>query len=266
MADAVLYSQTGHVVTLTLNRPDALNPLSDPDMIDGLVAACARIDADSSVRCSIITGAGHAFSAGGNVKHMRERTDMFAGPPDRIAQAYRDGIHRVPRAVYALRTPLIAAVNGAAVGAALDVVCMADIRLAAATASFGTGFIKIGIGPGDGAAWFLPRAVGESKAAELLLTGRTMDADEALRCGLVSRVLTGADLMPAALDIAERIARHPPLAVQASKRLLRESVHQSLEAHLEACAAANADLHHTADHHEALAAFFERRPGTYRAE
>jgi len=239
MADPILFDRHGHVVTLTLNKPDELNPLSDPDMIDGLVAACDRINADQTVRAVIVTGAGRAFSAGGNVKHMRDRTDMFAGPPERIAQAYRSGMHRLPVAVYGLEVPLIAAVNGPTVGAALDLVSLADIRLVAETATFTAGFVKIGIGPGDGAAWFLPRAVGLSRAAEILFTGDTLSA--------------------AARDVAERICANAPLAIRETKRLLRAGQEQNLAAHLDDCARTNARLHHSADHAEAIEAFFEKR-------
>lgn len=254
------------MVTLTLNRPDALNPISDPEMIDGLVQSCDRINADRSVRAVIVTGAGRAFSAGGNVKHMRDRTGMFAGTPEEIAQSYRSGMHRLPGAVYGLEVPLIAAVNGPAVGAALDLVCMADIRLASETATFSAGFVKIGIGPGDGAAWFLPRAMGLTRAAELLFTGETLTADEAMAAGLVTRICAPETLMEAAAERAQRISENAPLAIRATKRLLRAGLGQNLPAHLDECAVMNARLHHTADHAEALEAFFEKRPARFKAE
>ncbi len=263
MTDPILFETHGHVVTLTLNKPAELNPLSDPDMIDGLVEACDRINADQTVRAVIVTGAGRAFSAGGNVKHMRDRTDMFAGPPERIAQAYRSGMHRLPVAVYGLEVPLIAAVNGPTVGAALDLVCLADIRLAAETASFTAGFVKIGIGPGDGAAWFLPRAVGLSRAAEILFTGDTLSAEDAVAAGLVTRVCADDALMDAAREMAERICANAPLAIRETKRLLRAGQEQDLVAHLNDCARTNARLHHSADHAEAIAAFFAKRPAKF---
>jgi len=263
MGDPILFDKDGHVVTLTLNKPDALNPLSDPDMIDGLVEACDRINADQTVRAVIMTGAGRAFSAGGNVKRMRDRTGMFAGPPEQIAQAYRTGMHRLPVAVYGLEVPLIAAVNGPTVGAALDLVCLADIRLAAEQATFTAGFVKIGIGPGDGAAWFLPRAVGLSRAAEILFTGDTLSAEDAASAGLVSGVFAADDLMAAARDVADRICANAPLAIRETKRLLRAGQEQDLVAHLDLCARTNARLHHSADHAEAIEAFFEKRSARF---
>lgn len=161
----VLYDREDHVVTLTLNRPEELNAFSEPAMIEAFLAALARVRAEADVRAVVLTGAGSAFSAGGNVKHMRDRTDMFAGTSADIERAYAEGIHRVPPALDDLPVPVIAAVNGPAFGAALDLVCLCDIRLAAPEARFGAPFVRIGIAPGDGAAWFLPRAIGEQWTA-----------------------------------------------------------------------------------------------------
>ncbi len=265
MSDPVLFEQHDHVVTLTLNKPADLNPVSDPDMIDGLVEACDRINADPSVRAAIITGAGRAFSSGGNVKHMRDRSHMFEGPPEQITQAYRTGMHRLPVAIYGLEVPLIAAVNGPVVGAALDLVCLADIRLASEHAKFTAGFARVGIAPGDGAAWYLPRAVGLSRAAEILLTCDTLSAADAAAAGLVSRVLPADGLMAAAREVADRIGANAPLAIRETKRLLRAAQEQDLHAHLEDCARTNARLHHSVDHAEAIAAFFEKRAARFLA-
>jgi enoyl-CoA hydratase/carnithine racemase len=256
----VRYEHTDHVVTLTLNRPEELNAFSEPAMIEAFLDAIARIRADRSVRAVVLTGAGKAFSAGGNVKHMRDKTDMFAGTAADIERAYADGIHRVPPALDGLEVPVIAAVNGAAYGAALDLVCLCDIRLAAPQASFGAPFVKIGIAPGDGAAWFLARAVGEQAAAEMLFTGEPIDADKAHAIGLVEP----ARLVEEAQSLAHRIAANAPQAVRLTKRLLRAQRFQTLPEHLSQCAAYQAILHGTADHTEALAAFFEKRPAIFR--
>jgi enoyl-CoA hydratase/carnithine racemase len=259
----VLYDQVDHVVTLTLNRPEELNAFSEPAMIHAFLEALARVRDDRSVRAVVLTGAGKAFSAGGNVKHMRDKTDMFAGSAADVERAYADGIHRVPPLFDGLEVPVIAAVNGAAFGAALDLVCLCDIRLAAPEASFGAPFVRIGIAPGDGAAWFLARAVGEQAAAEMLFTGEPIDADKAKEIGLVSRVVDRDRLVGEAQALAAKIAANAPQAVRLTKRLLRAQRFQSLPAHLQQCAAYQAILHGTADHAEALAAFFEKRPGVY---
>lgn len=262
--DRVLYDQDGPIVTLTLNRPDELNAFSDAPMIDAFLAALGRVKADETVRCVILTGAGRAFSAGGNVKHMRDKTDMFAGTAADIERAYAEGIHRVPPALWHLEVPVIAAVNGPAYGAALDLVCMCDIRLAAPSAKFGAPFVKLGISPGDGAAWFLNRIVGPSAAAELILTGEPADAEAAQAMGLISRIVPADDLLDEARTLAEKIAGNAPLAVKLSKRLLRRAPHQGLEDHLSNCAAYQGLLHGTDDHAEAVSALLDKRPPVFR--
>lgn len=259
----VLFEKSGHVATLTLNRPEELNAFSEPAMIEAFLEALDRVAGDAAVRAVVLTGAGKAFSAGGNVKHMREKTGMFAGTAADIERAYRDGIHRVPPRFDGLEVPVIAAVNGAAFGAALDLVCLCDIRLAAPEARFGAPFVRIGIGPGDGAAWFLPRAIGEQAAAEMLYTGEPIDAERALALGLVSRIVPAGDLLAEARALATRIAANAPQAVRYTKRLLRAQRAQSLPEHLSQCAAYQAILHGTADHAEALDAFFEKRPAVF---
>ncbi|HAE03251.1 MAG TPA: enoyl-CoA hydratase [Rhodospirillaceae bacterium] len=262
----ILYEKSAGIVTLTLNRPDQLNAFSEGPMIDAFLAVLDQVTAEKDVRCVILTGAGRAFSAGGNVKHMRDKTDMFAGSAADIERAYAQGIHRVPPKLWGLEIPVIAAVNGPAYGAALDLVCMCDIRLASATAKFGAPFVKIGIAPGDGAAWFLSRIVGPSHAAELILTGDTVDADTAKAMGLVSRVVDPDALMREAHALAEKIAANAPLALQSSKRLLRKAPHQTLEDHLSLCASYQALLHGTADHAEAVTALLEKRKPVFKAE
>jgi len=263
MQDIILYQKNGPVVTLTLNRPVELNAFSEPDMIDAFLGAIARIKADADVRAVVLTGAGRAFSAGGNVKHMRDKSDMFAGSADDIAQAYRDGILRVPPIFYNLEIPIIAAINGPTFGAALDLICMCDIRLASPSATFGAPFVKIGIAPGDGAAWFLPKIIGQANAAEMLFTGDTIDANRALEMGLIGRIVAQADLLSEAQTIAEKIAANAPLAVRETKKLLREGQYTRLDPHLDACAKAQGMLHSTDDHMEAINAFFEKQVGVY---
>ena len=140
MTDALLYEQDGAIVTLTMNRPDLRNPISEPDMIDAFEEAVSRINRDASVRVVILTGAGSAFSSGGNVKHMRDREGMFGGSPAQIRNGYRHGIQRIPRALWELEVPAIAAVNGPGIGAGCDLTCMCDIRIASTKAQFAESF------------------------------------------------------------------------------------------------------------------------------
>lgn len=156
--------------------------------------------------------------------------------------------------------PVIAAVNGPAIGAGLDLACLCDIRIAAESATFAESFVRVGIVPGDGGAWLLPRIIGFSRATELALTGETIDAATALAIGLVSRVVPDAGLLDAARDVAGRIAANPPHAVRMTRRLLREGQTAGLAQILEMSAAMQALAHATADHEEAVDAFLEKRP------
>ncbi len=266
MSDVVIYDQDGAVVTLTLNLPETRNPISDPGMIDALEAAVARINADMTVRAVILTGAGSAFSSGGNVKHMRDRVGMFGGSPASVRNGYRNGIQRIPLALNALEVPAIAAVNGPAIGAGCDLTCMCDIRIASTDAIFAESFVKVGIIPGDGGAWLLPRAVGLSRACEMAFTGESIDARMALAWGLVSDVVAPDELLPAARRLAARIAANPPQVLRMTKRLIREGQHMRLDSLLELSASMQAIAHHTKDHEEAVSALLEKREGVFHGE
>lgn len=253
-------TRDGGVVTWTLDAPETRNAISSPEMIDAIVAAVDAVNRDDSVSVVILTGAGPAFSSGGNVKDMRDRTGMFAGSPTELREGYRRGIQRIPRALRACEVPVIAAVNGPAIGAGCDLTTMCDLRIASTKAVFAESFVKLGIIPGDGGAWFLPRTIGWARAAEMAYTGDPVDAATALEWGLVSRVVEPEELMDAARALAARIAANPPHAVRMAKTLLRESERASLDALLEQSAALQALAHHTDDHAEAVAAMLERRP------
>lgn len=255
MEEFLIYAQKGAVVTLTLNDPDARNALSTQAQWDAVVDACERVQRDLGVKCVVLTGAGSAFCAGGNVKDMKSRAGIAAGTPYEIREGYRNGIQRIPLALHNLDVPTIAAVNGAAIGAGCDLACMCDIRIASERAKFAESFVKLGIIPGDGGAWLLPRVVGMSKAAELTFTGETIDAAQALACGLVSRVVPPESLMAEATALAERIAANPGPALRMAKRLLREGQHARLDTLLEMSAAMQALAHHTPEHGAAIDAF-----------
>jgi enoyl-CoA hydratase/carnithine racemase len=266
MTSPLLIERSGDVETWTLNLPSERNPMSGGGMVDALAEAAERVNRDATVRAVIVTGAGAVFSAGGNVRDMVERTGLFAGGAHQIRTAYRDGIQRIPRAFYACEVPLIAAVNGAAVGGGCDLAMMCDIRIAARSASFAESHVKLAAIAGDGGAWFLQRAINAEHAAEMFLTGDRIDAETALAWGMVSRVVPDDELLSEARALADRIAVNPPQAVRASKKLLREARQQSLDAHLELAAAIQAIAHKTDDHAEAAAAFLERRPPTFTGQ
>jgi enoyl-CoA hydratase/carnithine racemase len=265
MTPFLLYEQQGAIVTLTMNEPQTRNALTGNSAVDEFVAACQRINADRGVRVVIITGAGPVFSAGGNVKDMRRFFEQDIDPV-RIRDEYRNGIQRLPLALYNLEVPTIAAVNGAAIGAGCDLTCMCDIRIASESAGFAESFVKVGIIPGDGGAWLLPRVVGLSKAAEMSFTGDALSAAEALECGLVSRVVAPGNLLAAANELAQRIAANPGSALRMTKRLMREGQHARLESLLEMSAGFQALAHKTPQHKEAVMAFIEKRKPVFGDE
>ncbi len=261
---SLLVERDGPVAVLTINRPESRNPLGEEGDGELFARVCGEINADRSLRCAILTGAGKAFSAGGNVKAMRERAGAFAGPGVEIRERYRNGIHRMVRAIWGLEIPLIAAVNGPAIGLGNDVACLADMRIAADTAIFGATFLKIGLVPGDGGSWLLPRVIGHARAAELFFTGETIDAATALSWGLVGRVVPAASLMDEARALAAKVCRQPPDVLRMTKRLMREGQSASFDAVMEMSAAAQALAHHTEDHAEAVAAFLEKRDPVFK--
>lgn len=252
-------TREGNIVILTMSQPETRNALTGNTAADEFVQACADIAKDSSIRAVVLTGEGPVFSSGGNVKDMqRYQTQQLS--PEVIREEYRQGIQRIPKALYHLDVPVICAVNGPAIGAGLDLTTMCDIRIASEKATFAESFVKVGIVPGDGGAWLLPRAVGRSKAAEMAFTGEALNAQQALDCGLVSRVVPVEALMDEAMALARKIAANPGGVLRMTKRLLREGERSSLESLLELSAGYQAIAHMSPDHHEAVNAFIEKRP------
>lgn len=259
MTDKLLYDQRGHVVTLTFNMPETRNALTDRDLCTAIVEAMQCINDDQSVRCAIVTGAGKAFSSGGNLKHMKEKVSIFGGDAIDAKDGYRTGIQRVARAMWECEVPLIAAVNGPAYGAGCDTTCLCDIRIASTAATFAENFVRVGLISGDGGAWLLPRQIGLSRAAEMTFTAEPVDAETALEWGLVSRVTAPENLMAEAEALAEKIAINPPRQLRMAKRLLREGLNTRLDSVLELAAAYQGASHQTEDHAEAVDALLEKR-------
>jgi enoyl-CoA hydratase/carnithine racemase len=258
LRDALLTLEE-RVATLTLNRDDVRNALTGTALIDDICTAIDWVDRSADVSVLILTGAGRAFSAGGNVKEMRDRAGAFAGTAAEIAERYRRGIQRIPRALHGADVPVIAAVNGPAIGAGCDLACMADIRIASTEANFGETFVTLGIIPGDGGAWFLQRLIGPQRAAELTFTGRIVGAAEAREIGLVLEVVAAEALPVRARELARAIARQPPQALRYAKRLTRLARRLDLADFLDLCAVIQGVCHESEDHAEAVAAFLEKR-------
>ncbi|MBB5698590.1 crotonase/enoyl-CoA hydratase family protein [Sphingomonas yantingensis] len=260
MGDFVEVSVEGPIAVIRLNRPDTLNAVATHEDCDDLVRAIEALTDDRSISVGIVTGNGRAFSAGGNLKAMQQRNGI--GPldqPDSTRHNYRRGVQRITSAFMACEVPLIAAVNGHAVGLGCDLACLCDMRLAAASAKFSASFIKVGIVPGDGGAWSLQRVVGYARAAEMFFTGDRYSAEEAAALGLVGRVVPDETLMDEAFALARRIAANPARALRLTKRLLREAQTQRMSEILELSAAYQALAHETADHQEAVNAFLDKR-------
>jgi 2-(1,2-epoxy-1,2-dihydrophenyl)acetyl-CoA isomerase len=256
----VRYEQSGRIVTVTLNRPESRNALASHADCQSLVESLQDANADPSVSVLILTGAGQAFSAGGDLKAMKARNGIgpLATPADTRSN-YKKGVQRVALALAELEIGTVAAMNGHAIGLGLDLACLCDIRVCAEGAKLASSFVKMGIVPGDGGAWILPRVVGYARAAEMILTGDTISAQEALACGLVNQIAPAEQVLEAARRVAQRIAVNPPRSVRLAKRLLREGQHARLADILELSAAFQALAHETADHQEAVDAFFEKR-------
>lgn len=257
----VSFEKAGRVATVTLNRPESRNAIATQADCDDLAGALRLANDDRDITAVILTGAGQAFCAGGDLKAIRERTGI--GPratPHDTRDNYRRGVHSVIRALADVEVATIAAINGHAIGLGLDIGMLCDIRLAGASAKMASSFVKVGIIPGDGGAWILTNAIGASRAAELVLTGDTIGAAEAERMGLVSRVVPDDRLLEEARALAERIVVNPTRSVRLAKRLLREAQHGRLSDVLELSAAFQALAHETADHKEAVDAFTAKRP------
>jgi enoyl-CoA hydratase/carnithine racemase len=258
-------TRDGAILTLTMNQPETRNALTGNTAVAEFVQACADIALDRSVRVVVLAAEGPVFSSGGNVKDM-QRFFTQKITPDAIRDEYRNGIQRIPKALYHLDVPVIAAVNGPAIGAGLDLACMCDIRIASDRATFAESFVKVGIIPGDDARQQPGAAVvGMSKASEMAFTGDALNAQEALACGLVSRVVPHESLLDEAKRLAERIAANPGGVLRMTKRLLREGERSSLESLLETSAAYQAIAHMTPDHEEAVRAFVEKRKPSFGA-
>ena len=250
----VLYKREGHSATITLNRPEARNAFS-PEMITLWRGFLEEARADDRVRVLIVTGEGDTFCSGGDIRDMAEGKltswDM--------KNFLWEGVHRIVLAMEDLDKPVIAAINGAAMGAGLDMALMCDLRVCSDKAKLAESYIMMGLVPGDGGAYFLPRVVGVPKALELLLTGDPIGPDEALKIGLVNRVVPHTRLMAEAVALAEKIASRPPLAIRMMKRAVEQGQTSTLRAHLDYISSQLSLLSGTEDHREAARSFLEKR-------
>lgn len=261
----VLYEVADHVATITLNAPERMNTISGA-MLDALSARLLDADHDKDVRCVILTGAGRAFCAGLDLSAQQSSTEGTLGGLGDIGSnpGEFDLRDAPPVVLHNLDTPVICALNGGAAGYGLDIALGCDIRVAAASAKLNPGFAKRGILPESGGTWLLPRMVGYARAAEIAFTGRTLLAAEAHELGLVNRVVPDADLMKDAGELAAEIAANAPLAVQASKRMMRMGLNETFNDHVHHVFLQLLPLLKTADAAEGMRAFMEKRPAEFQ--
>jgi enoyl-CoA hydratase/carnithine racemase len=250
----MLYRTDGNVAILTINRPEAKNSFS-PEMLTLWRQFLEEAKSDNQVRVIVVTGKGDTFCSGGDIREMAEgRLRSWD-----MKKFLWEGVHRIIFALEDLDKPVIAAINGAAMGAGLDMAIMCDLRVCSDRAKLSESYILLGIVPGDGGAYFLPRLIGIGKALELLLTGDILSPREALEIGLVNRVVDHDRLMEETMTLAERIANKPPLAIRMVKRAVYQGQTSTLRSHLDYISSQIALLSETQDHQEAARSFLEKR-------
>ena len=259
--DELLTERHGAVEILTFNRPDRMNTISGP-MLGQLADALVRADRDRDVRVIVITGAGRAFCAGLDLQDMSSGKGLGEG-----AGANRPGELDLrdtpPTVLHNLDTPTVCALNGGAAGYGMDLALGCDIRIAAESSKLAPAFVKRGVLPESGGTWLLPRLIGYAKAAEICFTGETLGAAECLELGLVNRVVPDDVLMKETLELAERIAANAPLAVRATKRMLRLAADESFDDHVHRVFLQLLPLFQSKDFREGFQSFLEKRPPTF---
>jgi 2-(1,2-epoxy-1,2-dihydrophenyl)acetyl-CoA isomerase len=252
---SILTSNSAGVTTITLNRPEKLNAFAG-SMREELIAALEEAASDSQARVLVITGAGRGFCGGGDVEAMREMQSRQA--TDDFLQLLEAG-RRIVTTIRSIEKPVIAVVNGVAAGAGCNLALACDYRIASSSARLGQTFVRIGLHPDWGGSWFLPRLVGPSRAMELMMTGRMVDADEALRIGMVDRVVPSEELVSEVEALTRQLAEAPPSILRAIKRSLAASATQSLAEQCELEVEIQREAFLSSDAAEGMAAFFEKR-------
>lgn len=265
MTNSVTYEQQDRVVFLALNRPDTRNALSK-DVVEQLVEGLNRAHDDQSVSCVVLSGNGKGFSSGGNLQEIRAMTTTDQMSIAEIEDWYQSGIQQIPLTMEKIDVITIAAVHGHAVGAGCDLTAMCDLRIATRDAVFSESFLKVGIIPGDGGGWFLPRVIGMARTKEMLFTAEGIKAEKALEWGLVREVVDNDKLLETATKLAKTVTSLPPVALRTAKQLLRTVETTSLADSLNSAAKMQAQLQQQEDHLEAIDAIVEKRPAIFKGK
>lgn len=262
--ETVILKREGNIATLILNRPERLNALNEQVFAE-MNAALDEVEEDESIQLLVLTGAGRAFSAGADLKRDAGRESVLdESRPEVIRNHLRKGPQAVARKLQNLSKPTIAMVNGAAAGAGFSLALACDMRTGCENTRFNVAFTRIGLVPGPGDPWFLPRIVGLGKAAELLFTGDFINAEDAARCGLLNRLVPAADLERETMVLARRIADGPPLSHRLNKLALYKGLDSDLDTILEFIAVGQAICIPSHDHKEGVAAFREKRQAVFK--
>ena len=259
----IIYTKEEGVATITLNRPDRRNAFS-PEMSESISMAVQDAAKNNGVRVLVITGTGQAFCAGADVKAMAENASQPGG--EEKGRDFERGHISLPFLLHKFEKPVIAAINGVAVGGGLDLALACDIRIASDKARFAEVFIRRGLIPAMGGIFFLPRLVGIDRACQLIWTGDMIDAKEAERIGLVTMVVAHEELEIATKDLAEKLAKGPPLAIQKAKRAIYEGLGMDLQSSLDYVASVVKELRKTEDHREGAIAFVEKREPVFKGK
>ena len=261
---SIILKKDEHVATITMNRPDKMNSL-DTTMLREIIAAVGDIASDDEVRVLVLTGAGKAFCSGADISEGG-RASGLAGTANEMRRNLKETFQSVALGLNRLDKPTIAMVNGPAVGAGCDFAFGCDLRVGSEKAKFRNSFVKVGLIPGGGGTWLYTRLLGLGRGLEFMFTGDFIEAEEALRIGLLNRLVPADQLESATMELAHKIAANPPLAVQMSKALAYKSLGMDLESALELSAACQALALTSEDHREGVNAFMEKREPRFKGE
>lgn len=257
--------KNNHQLWITLNNESQSNAITY-EMIESLTKVLTYADFDKVIRVIVLTGAGKNFCSGGDIKAMEEKTGMFAGESNELRMRYMHGIQSIPKKMEDVSKPIIAMVNGAAIGAGCDLSMMCDLRVGTSKTKFGETFSKMGLVPGDGGTFFLTRVVGFRRAMEMFLTAKIYEGMEALNIGLLNFLFEDSAIEEETIKLADQIASNAPIAIAMTKKAMKISYLHDLQSSLDILASFQGITQRTSDHVEALAAFKEKRTPKFKNE